>query len=373
MRNAQMAEAETLKFLLDPYLDWTKSEGIPVHEGFGVDLFELETAHWPRFDAKGAFVHLTGRGDFVSCYLLDIAAGKKTRPINHLYECMFYVLEGQGSTTVEGPDGSSHSFEWGPKSLFVIPLNARYQIFNGSGSERVLLACVHNLPLTMNLYHQDSFIFDNPARFPERMGEANHFEGEGIFHPVRPGRHMWETNFVPDLTNFELRPWEARGAGSASIAFTLADGSMHAHTSEIPEARYKKGHRHGDGFHIFAVTGDGFTLFWNEGDQEFTRVPWRHGILYAPPFMMFHQHFNTGPSPARYLATCLGSRRYPILTVRRTGIEMAGDTSIKKGGRQIEYEDQDPRIHGMWLEDIGRTGVPSDMGHLIDETTYTKG
>jgi hypothetical protein len=84
--------------------------------------------------------------------------------------------------------------------------------------------------------------------------------------------------------------------------------------------------------------------------------------------MMFHQHFNTGDAPARYLATCLGSRRYPILTVRRTGIEMAGDTSIKKGGRQIEYEDQDPRIHGMWLEEIRKTGVKSDMGHLIDET-----
>jgi len=39
----------------------------------------------------------------------------------------------------------------------------------------------------------------------------------------------------------------------------------------------------------------------------------------------------------------------------------------KGGGRQIEYGDQDPRVHRKWLDAIRRTGVESEMGDLFDE------
>jgi uncharacterized RmlC-like cupin family protein len=360
------------KFLLDPYLDWVAAEGPPVHEGFGLDLLALETAPWPRFDVKGAFCHVKGRGDHCTTYLLDIDPGKKTAPVKHLYECFIYVLEGHGSTTIELPDGGRHSFEWGPKSLFAIPLNTGYQIFNGSGSERALLACTHFLPLTMNLFHNERFIFDNDFAFTDRIGDPKYYEGDGDFTAIKPGRHMWETTFVPDLTNFELITWKERGAGGSNIVFILADGTLHAHTSEIPTARYKKGHRHGDGIHIFAVTGSGYSKLWYEEDEEFVEIPWRHGIMYAPPLWMFHQHFNTAPEPARYLAIGMGSRRYPFSTIRREGAAGKSDADIKDGGRQVEYNDQDPRLHQEWLDAIAKTGVESDMGEFIDETPYKK-
>ena len=41
--------------------------------------------------------------------------------------------------------------------------------------------------------------------------------------------------------------------------------------------------------------------------------------------------------------------------------------SVQQGGRQIEYEDQDPRIHRKWLEAIAKTGVASEMGDIFDE------
>ncbi len=80
--------------------------------------------------------------------------------------------------------------------------------------------------------------------------------------------------------------------------------------------------------------------------------------MYTPPFWMFHQHFNTCDKPARYLACSLGSRRYPFISLRRASSEGEGSASIQKGGRQIEYEDQDPRIHRKWLEAIAQNGVP---------------
>ena len=48
------------------------------------------------------------------------------------------------------------------------------------------------------------------------------------------------------------------------------------------------------------------------------------------------------------------------------------DADVKKGGRQIEYSDQDPRLHQQWLDAIAETGVGSDMGEFIDETPFRK-
>src|SRR5918999_1690612 len=279
------------KLLLDPYVTWTENEGVPVTEDFGVDLLTCPTARWARFGVEGGIVNLKGRGDFVSIFVLDLKPSAQTAPQKHLYEEVVYVLSGHGSTTIETSDGRKHSFEWGPKSLFALPLNARYQHFNASGRERARLASTNNLAMMLNLFHNEAFVFDNGYQFPERQGAAKYFSGEGEFIPVRPGRNMWETNFIPDLAAFELKTWEQRGAGGSSMMFILADGTMHAHTSQMPVGTYKKG----------------------------------------------HQHVNTAPDPARYLAIAFGSLRYPF-TADKRHVFMGMDVSVKEGGCQIEYE-----------------------------------
>ncbi len=369
--NAQAVDLSG-KFLVDPYVNWTEAEGIPVHLDFGHDLISLETGDWDRYEAKGCFAHTHGRGDFMANYVIEVAPGQKTRPVKHLYEAFFYVLEGYGSTTIWFPSGQKQTFEWGPKALFAIPLNCQYQIFNGSGAERVKLSCTNDAPLTLNLYHNVDFVFDNPCTFGERIGAANHFDGEGEHLPISRGKdvamlNVWETNFVPDLTSFKLYELNERGKGSLNVSFVLADGTMHAHSSQIPAGRYKKAHRHAAGTHVHAVDGVGYTLLWYEGESEFKEFPWRHGFMYTPPFWMFHQHFNTGPTPARYLACSLGSRRYPFIALRKRSAEGGGSISVQKGGRQIEYEDQDPRIHRRWLDAIKESGVESQMGDIFDE------
>ena len=359
------------KFLVDPYMKWAEGEGIPIHLDFGHDLLALETKPWDRYEARGCFAHAHGRGDFMANYVLEVPAAGKTRPIKHLYEAFFFVLSGRGSTTVWSPHGEKRTFEWGPKAVFAIPLNGKYQIFNGSGREAARLSCTNDAPLTLNLYHNLGFVFDNPYEFPERLGDSRHFDGEGdLIHIERDklaSVNMWETNFIDDLTKFKLYSLNERGKDSLNVTFVLADGTMHAHSSEIPSGRYKKAHRHAAGTHVHAVTGEGYSLLWYEGDSEFKEIPWRHGVMYAPPFWMMHQHFNTAPEPARYLACSLGSRRYPFIALRRKSSEGGGSVSVQQGGRQIEYEDQDPRIHRKWLEAIRQTGVNSEMGDIFDE------
>jgi len=345
-------------YMVNSYMEWALREGVPVVEDFAIDLGVAEVGPWARLDARGAIFNLKGRGDFTSIFLIELSAGAKTSPQKHLYEEIVYVIAGHGNTTVETPDGRKHSFEWGPNSLFALPLNARYQHFNGSGSQPARLASTNNLCMTLNLYHDDSFIFDNQHAFANRMGRNGYFAGEGDFIPYRPGAHMWETNFVPDLTQIELKEWDARGPGSTSLLFILANGTLGAHSSEIPVGSYKKAHRHDAGRHVFSVTGHGYTLAWYEGDSDFRRIPWHHGVVYAPPDGMFHQHFNISPQRARYLATGIGSRRFPFLETKRRS-EKEVDLSIKAGGRQIEYEDQDPRIHQIWLDEMTKIKASS--------------
>lgn len=361
-----MEQSNTPRYLIDPHLDFIRSEGIPIHEDFGLDLLTLDVAPWPRLGASGAYALVKGRGDFLDMYVLELAGGGESSPQRHLYEEVVYVLTGSGSTTVETPSGR-RSFEWGPKSLFALPLNATYQHFNASGSKPARLASVTNLPLVLKAFHNLDFVFENPYTFVDRFGGERHFKGEGDFIPVKPGRHQWVTNFVPDLSSFALHEWKERGAGSSNIMFILAEGTMHAHLSEMPVGTYKKAHRHGADFHIFQVTGEGYSLLWNEGERDFHRVNWHHGVVYAPPDMMFHQHFNVSSEPARYLAVAFGSLKYPFSEdKRRTFLGM--DVSVKSGGRQIEYQDQDPRIHELYLEELEKRGIKGRMDEVMAAT-----
>jgi hypothetical protein len=63
----------------------------------------------------------------------------------------------------------------------------------------------------------------------------------------------------------------------------------------------------------------------------------------------------------------LGGLRYPVTFAQRRsllgikGEKMAVSLSLKAGGDQIEYEDQDPRIHKLWLEEMKKSGVAPHM------------
>lgn len=348
------------KFLTDPYLEWTKGEGIPIYEDFGMDLRALELKHWDRLGVPGCIAHVKGRGDFMTIFVIEIPPGGKTAPMRHLYEDAVIVLSGQGSTTIEGHDGVKHHFEWGPRSVFAPPLNLRHQFFNASGQQPARLAICCNMPAVYNLFRSENFVFNNTSTFPDREGDPSHFKGEGSFIPVRPGKHMWETNFVPDALNLELKTWAARGANASHIQLILADSILHAHLSEMPVGTYKKSHRHGPDVHVFCLSGEGYSLFWYENDKDFVRIDWTEGWVFAPPDMMYHQHFNTSPEKTRYLAIGHGSVRYPF-TQNMWKVYKGVDVDVKSGGNQIEYRDQDPRVHQIFLEEMAKKGITPRM------------
>ena len=362
-RNDIAAGRKAARLGLNPYNEWVEREGLIVHEGVSCNLVTAETRFWPRLGVNGAAVHLKGRGDFCNLFLLDIPPGASTEPQRHLYEEIMYVVEGRGSTELEFADGTKHSFEWQPRSMFAIPLNAKYRLHNGDGKNRAVIGSTTSLPLMMKIFHDDRFVFENSHFFESRVGKDTYYTGAGDLTMIRPGSNIWETNFVPDLGTLELTPWNERGPGSMNLMFVLADSNMHCHISEIAAGTYKKAHRHGSGRHVFTVTGKGYSLLWFDGETEFTRVDWAPGVVFPPIDRQFHQHFVTSQEPSRYMAAGVSNVRYPLTEAQRTagggdsGEQGAVATSVKLGGGQIEYEDQDPRIHALWLEEMRKNGV----------------
>ncbi len=337
-----------------------ETEGIPVHQGVAVDdLRAAKVAPWPRLDAKGAYVRLLGAEDTDNAYLLELDPSKSTAPEKHLFEEYFFVLVGRGSCEVWNEGEKPVSFEWQEGSLFSVPLNTMHRLHNGSGLLSARLIAVTTMPIMMNLLHNTEFIFRCPYVFRDRYdGRTEYFDGAGTLYTGR----VWETNFVADVRRFQLKDWLERGAGGKNIRFEFANNTMVSHVSEFPVGTYKKCHRHGPGYHVILLGGAGYSFMWPDGAGEWTEVSWHTGTLFVPPGRWWHQHFNTGRDPARYLAVRWGGNKWKLAEyLDNQGV----DKDVSEGGNQIEYEDQDPKIHRTYVERCLASGVQVKMDKFV--------
>ncbi len=85
------------------------------------------------------------------------------------------------------PTAAARSFEWGAKSLFAIPLNAKHRHFNASGTERALLVSTTNLPMVMNVFHNEAFVFGSTISIsPTAPARRNISPAKAISSPCVP-------------------------------------------------------------------------------------------------------------------------------------------------------------------------------------------
>ena len=189
---------------VEAYQTFIESEGIPIVTGFFVeDLNTLELKPWARVGGNGAYVNLDGNGGTNDAYVCEIPPGMSLNPERHMFEKLIYVLSGRGATALKQGD-REQTFEWGPGAVFSIPVNAPHQHHNGSGAEPVRFVAVTSAPMVMSVFNSVRFVFDNPFEFEERYASERYVTGEGTLWQSTTGRHVWETNFVPDVVNFKL-------------------------------------------------------------------------------------------------------------------------------------------------------------------------
>jgi mannose-6-phosphate isomerase-like protein (cupin superfamily) len=352
------ADSNSLRYLLDTYRDWAAGEGVPVKEVVSIDLNAVETAPWRRLGGGcgAAFVHLRGRGDFIALQVIEIPASAHTDRQRHLYDEIFHVLSGHGCAEIE-VGKHTHRLDFGPRAVFSPPLNASWRLFNNATDGPLRLVCANSLPFAMNVFRKEQFLFDNP--YLARGPAAEAFSSKIETLPIEQGRFVLKTGSVPDVAALALPEWTARGAGSRNAEIELSESSMHVHASEIPGGTYNKG-RVAAGPHVIMVAGTGYTLCWKPSDAEFERHDWKPGVAFVAPDDMFHQHFNTGVMPSRHLALSFGSYRHPVLTRLALRHTMPA-RSTREGGPQVDFEDQDPRIHALWHAELAKTGTASRM------------
>ncbi len=68
--------------------------------------------------------------------------------------------------------------------------------------------------------------------------------------------------------------------------------------------------------------------------------------------------------PSRYLALIFGGARYFISSAGKKLYENL-DKSVKDGGHQIEYEDEDPRVLELYEQECATNGVTSRMREIV--------
>jgi oxalate decarboxylase/phosphoglucose isomerase-like protein (cupin superfamily) len=335
-----------------PYTRWVADEGLDIVNGFYIeDLRALDLKPWARRGGRGVFINHDASRTSNDCYVCEIPKGGALAPQRQLFEEMILVLDGRGSTKVWNDAGQSVTFEWQAGSMFAIPLNTWHQHFNTSGLEPAKFVSSTNMPPVINLYDDADFVFGTERDFPQRFaGESDYFAPKEDMKGL-----LLDTNFVTDAVNLPLVSAKERGAGGGHIRFSMAKGSMNSHLSQFPVGTYKKGHRHGPGAHVIILSGSGYSLMWPEGEEP-QRFEWKAGSLIIPPNMWFHQHFNTGADPARYLAF-----KHEVVSLRNAqGVPKAW-ISRRIGGDQIDYADERPDVREMFAEALAKEGLSSQM------------
>jgi hypothetical protein len=210
---------------------------------------------------------------------------------------------------------------------------------------------VTNAPVIINAFGDLDFVFNTRHDFKDRFsGEPTYFANGGQQRGL-----LLETNFVADAVNLPLISAKERGAGGGHIRFSLAKGHMNSHISQFPVGTYKKAHAHGPGAHVIILNGEGYSLMWPEGEAP-RRYEWKPGSMIVPPNLWFHQHFNTGTTPARYLAF----KAEGVAIRNAQGVPKAW-ISRRLGGDQIDYADESPRVRQLFAEALAGRGVAPRM------------
>ncbi len=360
-----------------PYDAFMEQEGIPVFRDIGIRrVQDLELFPWKRMGGRGHFIQLFGTEGKWGCYVVEVPPGGALNVEKHMYEEIFLVVEGRGTTEVwqEG-DSKKHVFEWQAGSMFSIPMNALHRIVNATSGGALLLAGT-TAPNVINMLNNFGAVFANPFVFHDRFSGADDFfkpKDEIEADPVR-GLAMRRTNLIADATNCELPLDNRRSPGYRRIEPFMTNNCFYFWIGQHENGRYSKGHAHTSAAVLICLKGKGYTYTWPE---KLGVNPWRDGhgdqvrrVDYEPGGMVtaapggarwYHQHFSVSEESLR-LTAWFGPHN-PGRDPGPPGEKHTDYTAIDvtEGGTSIPYWMEDPYIRAEYAAKLQQNGVPSRM------------
>lgn len=360
-----------------PYDAYMQQEGIPVFRDIGIsNVRNLPLVPWARRGGRGSFIQLYGTEGKWGCYVIEVPPAGALNVEKHMYEEIFLVIEGRGTTEVwqEG-DTRKHVFEWQAGSLFSIPMNAMYRIVNATSSGALLLAG-NTAPNVINMINNFDAVFNNPFIFHDRFSSADDFykaRDEIEADPVR-GLAMRRTNLIPDAANCDLPLDNRRSPGYRRVEPFMTDNCFYFWIGQHENGRYSKAHAHTSAAILICLKGKGYTYTWPE---RLGVNPWRDGLGdqvrrldYEPGGMVtaapggarwYHQHFSVSEEPFR-LTAWFGPHN-PGRDPGPPGEKHTDYTAIdvNEGGTAIPYWMEDAFVRQEYEAKLRQNGVPNRM------------
>ena len=363
-----------------------EEEGIPLFRGKGLkDIRELPRTDWKRMGGKGTFVQLDGTDWLHGMYVIEIPGGQALNAERHIYDEIFYVVEGRGSTEVWYDDMKKRTFEWNAGTLFTVPTNSYHQLVNASSSPALMIVGT-TAPNPLNEFHNRNFIFDNPYKFDD-FGDDYYKPKDELGVVAATGRAGRRTNIIPDLLNTELPLDNQRLPGFRRIEPYLGSGLIHTFMWQYPSGRYSRAHGHSSGAIVICLKGRAYTMNW---ETSLGITPWEDGkgdrvnrIDYGAGGMVsaapgggawFHQHFACSKEEPRFLIFSGswfqggGARANQINYVRPGEEQVSGNWDLEDGGGSIGYYQEDPMIRKIYQEELAKEGASFTM----PEGVYTR-
>lgn len=371
-----------------PYDLYMESQEIPIYRNIGVrKVQDLPRKPWKRMGGSGTFIQLYGTEGLWGSYVVEVPGAGALNPERHLYEEMYLVVEGRGTTEVWGEgNGKKLTFEWQKGSLFSIPLNAWHRIVNATSGPALLLAGT-TAPNVMDLYDNFDFVFNCPYQFKDRFELTDDYfkpKEEIEPDPVR-GLAMRRTNIIPDIINCELPLDNRRSPGYRRIEPHMTGNSFYLWIGQHEIGRYSKAHAHGSAAVLICLRGKGYTYTW---PSTLGTRPWEGGKAdevrrqdYEPVGMVsaapmggnwFHAHFGVGKEPFRLTAWFGPNPPYKERGQPGPGGKSLdyGAIDIKDGGTAIPYNEEDPFLRKEYEETLRKEGMISRMEESLYQKSY---
>src|SRR5580692_4036127 len=151
------------------YDDFMEAQGIPIFRGIGVRrVQDLPLTPWKRMGGRGTFIQLYGTEGLWGCYVVEVPGAGALNPERHMYEEIFLVVEGRGTTEIwTDSQKQPRSFEWQRGSMFSVPMNTWHRIVNAASSPAIILVAT-TAPNVINLFRDTDWIFNCPVDFTSR-------------------------------------------------------------------------------------------------------------------------------------------------------------------------------------------------------------
>ena len=364
-----------------PYDIYMEEQEIPIYREIGVRrVQDLPRKPWKKTGGNGTFIQLLGTEGLWGCYVVEVPGAGALNPEKHMYEEIYLVVDGRGSTEVwtEG-NGKKLTFEWQRGSLFSIPINASHRIVNATRSPALLLGGT-TAPNVMNMFSNPDFIFNCPYQFKDRFDPTDDYykpKEEIEPDPLR-GLAMRQTNIIPDIINCELPLDNRRSPGYRRIEPHMTGNNFYLWIGQHENGRYSKAHAHGSAAVLVCLTGKGYTYTW---PATLGQKPWEAGkgelvkrqdyepvgLVSAAPMggNWFHAHFGISKEPLR-LSAWFGPNA-PGRERGRPGEKAIdyGAIDIHEGGTAIPYYDEDPYLRKEYQETLKKEGVASRMADSL--------